>query len=60
MTILISTRGHHLFSPTCFKKKGKKHPAFKDLAKTEEARPFEVKLHLVREGSLLTAAGKAA
>lgn len=40
------------------KRKRKKHPAFKDLAKTMEARPFEVELLSIRKGaSLMTAAG---
>lgn len=43
------------------KENRKKHPAFKDLAKTAEARPFEVELLSVRKGaSLMTAAGMAA
>lgn len=61
ITVLVSNRGHHLFSPNMFKGEKTKRCAFKDLAGTAKARAFEVKLLLVREGtSLVTAAGMAA
>lgn len=59
ITVLISNRGHHLFSPHMLYENLKK-PAFKDLAEIAQARAFDMRVLLVREGpGLVTAAGTA-